>query len=51
MSSIALSSLGLILDIIGAVLLWHFVLAVKLLDEAQYLRGRASPRLLDPTSE
>ena len=51
MSSIALSPLGLIVDMIGAVLLWHFVVAVKLLDEARYLKGRASLRLLDPTSE
>ena len=51
MSSTDINSLGLVLDIIGALLIWQFVAEVNFADKAGYVKGHATLALLDPTPE
>ena len=51
MSGPDINSLGLLLDVVGALLIWHFVAQVNLIDEARYLKGSARLTVSDPTPE
>jgi hypothetical protein len=51
MNSACINSLGLIFDIVGALLLWYFVPEIDLLDKAALLKGRATLVLADPNQQ
>ena len=46
-----LTSLGLVLDIIGALILWRYVAEINFADKKDFLKGNASLVLADPTPE
>jgi hypothetical protein len=46
-----ITAVGLVLDIIGAVLLWFFVVEINFADKADYLNGNATLNLADPTPQ
>jgi hypothetical protein len=49
MNSVAINSLGLMLDIIGALMLWYFVVEINYADKIEFLKGNAVIDLADPT--
>jgi hypothetical protein len=49
MTGAFITSIGLVLDIIGAFFIWYFVIEVSLLDMAEFLKGRAAVALSDPS--
>lgn len=51
MNSVAINSLGLIFDIIGALMLWYFVVEINYADKIEFLKGNAVIDLKDPTPE
>ena len=46
-----LNSIGLMADIVGAVMLWYFVVEIRLVDIASYRKGHARLELIDPSPE
>ncbi len=51
MSGANLTAVGLVLDIIGAILLWRFIVEINFADRDDYLKGEATLAVLDPTPE
>ena len=49
MTGTDITALGLTLDIIGAVLLWRYVVEINFADKEAYLQGHATLALVDPT--
>ena len=45
------TAIGLVLDIIGALLLWRYVVEINFADKEDYLKGSATLVLADPTPE
>ena len=46
-----ITAIGLALDIIGALLLWKYVVEINFADKKDYLKGNATLVLADPTPE
>lgn len=46
-----ITAFGLLLDIVGAILLWHYVAEINFADKEEYLKGNALLELKDPTQE
>lgn len=46
-----LTDIGLVLDIVGAFLLWKFVVEINFTDKEQWLSGNAVLVVSDPTPE
>jgi len=51
MTGANITAIGLVLDIVGAVLLWQFIVEINFADKADYLKGNATLILADPTPE
>jgi len=51
MSPIILNSAGLVFDIVGAVLIWIFVVEINFASKEKYLKGNAAIELFDPTPD
>jgi hypothetical protein len=51
MNRITINSLGLALDIIGALMIWYFVAEVNYASKREFLRGNAEIDLADPSPE
>lgn len=45
------SSVGLILDIVGALLLWRYVAEIDFAEKDEFLKGNAVLNVADPTPE
>lgn len=51
MTSMLLNSIGLVFDIVGAVLIWFFVAEINFANKEFYLQGDAVIDLEDPSPE
>ena len=51
MTGASITSVGLVLNIIGAFFIWYFVVELSLLDMAEYLKGRAAVALSDSKTQ
>ena len=51
MDRTTLNSIGLVLDIIGALMLWRFVAEIAFADRDEFLKGHGQLRVFDPTPE
>lgn len=51
MTGTNITALGLVFDIIGALVIWHYVAEINFADKADYLKGNATLILADPNPE
>jgi hypothetical protein len=51
MISTYINDFGLLLDILGAFLVWRYVANINFADEEEFLRGNATITLADPTKK